>query len=101
MDAQLLGNLRHVLAIGRAHPPAHISLDALAVGGHRSVPSGHLVVKTVGMERRHLSLQRVRCGTLLDGEDPDPLQHQVIEIPPMTPTAIELRLEMLPRVACP
>ena len=35
------------------------------------------------------------CGTLLDGEDPDPLRHQVIEIPPITPAVIEHRL------ACP
>ena len=26
-----------------------------------------------------------RCGTLLRGEDPEPLRHQVIEIPPITP----------------
>jgi hypothetical protein len=24
------------------------------------------------------------CGTLLEGQDPDPLRHQVIEIPPIT-----------------
>ena len=26
-----------------------------------------------------------RCGTLLYGEAPNPLSHQVIEIPPITP----------------
>jgi hypothetical protein len=26
-----------------------------------------------------------RCGQLLDGVDPDPLRHQVIEISPITP----------------
>ena len=30
-----------------------------------------------------------RCGTLLDGEDPEPLRHQVIEIPPIAPVVIE------------
>jgi hypothetical protein len=55
MDAQLLGNLRHALAVGRAHPRAHISLDGLAVRTHRSVLSGPLVVRMVGMERRQLS----------------------------------------------
>jgi transposase len=38
------------------------------------------------------------CGTLLHGEDPDPLRHQVIEIPPITPVVIEHRLH---RLACP
>jgi len=39
-----------------------------------------------------------RCGTLLDGEDPAPLRHQVIEIPPITPLVIEHRLH---RLVCP
>jgi len=39
-----------------------------------------------------------RCGTLLHGEDPDPLRHQVIEIPPITPVVIEHRLH---RLVCP
>ena len=39
----------------------------------------------------HLDACR-RCGQLLDGVDPDPLRHQVIEIPPITPLVIEHRL---------
>jgi len=39
-----------------------------------------------------------RCGTLLEGEDSDPLRHQVIEIPPITPLVIEHRLH---RLVCP
>jgi transposase len=39
-----------------------------------------------------------RCGTLLRGEDPGPLRHQVIEIPPITPLLIEHRLH---RLVCP
>jgi transposase len=39
-----------------------------------------------------------RCGTLLQGEDPAPLRHQVIEIPPITPLVIEHRLH---RLVCP
>ena len=39
-----------------------------------------------------------RCGTLLHGEDLDPLRHQVIEIPPITPLVIEHRLL---RLVCP
>ena len=36
-----------------------------------------------------------RCGMLLQGEDPAPLRHQVIEIPPITPVVIEHRLRHL------
>ena len=39
-----------------------------------------------------------RCGSLLEGEDSDPLRHQVIEIPPITPLVIEHRLH---RLICP
>jgi transposase len=39
-----------------------------------------------------------RCGTLLQGDDVEPLRHQVIEIPPITPLVIEHRLH---RLVCP
>ena len=39
-----------------------------------------------------------RCGTLLQGQDSEPLRHQVIEIPPITPLVIEHRLH---RLVCP
>ncbi|MGL6135376.1 MAG: IS66 family transposase [Prochlorococcaceae cyanobacterium] len=39
-----------------------------------------------------------RCGLLLEGVDPEPLRHQVIEIPPITPLVIEHRLH---RLVCP
>jgi len=39
-----------------------------------------------------------RCGTLLAGEDPEPLRHQLIEIPPIAPLVIEHRLH---RLVCP
>jgi transposase len=39
-----------------------------------------------------------RCGQLLDGVDPEPLRHQLIEIPPITPLVIEHRLH---RLVCP
>jgi transposase len=39
-----------------------------------------------------------RCGQLLDGIDPEPLRHQVIEIPPITTLVIEHRLH---RLVCP
>ena len=41
-----------------------------------------------------------RCGTLLQGEDPEPLRHQVIEIPPITPLVIEHRLHRLVCSCC-
>ena len=39
-----------------------------------------------------------RCGRLLEGEDSDPLRHQLIEIPPITPVVTEHRLH---RLVCP
>jgi len=33
-----------------------------------------------------------RCGTLRQGDDLEPLRHQVIEIPPITPLVIKHRL---------
>jgi transposase len=39
-----------------------------------------------------------RCGTPLQGDDPAPHRHQVIEIPPITPLVIEHRLH---RLVCP
>jgi hypothetical protein len=35
---------------------------------------------------------RKRGGTLFEGEEPEPLRHQVIEIPPIPPLVIEHRL---------
>ena len=39
-----------------------------------------------------------RCGSLLEGEDPDRLRHQVIEIPPITSLVIE---HLLHQLVCP
>lgn len=41
-----------------------------------------------------------RCGTLLNGDDPEPLRHQVIVIPPISPVVIELRLHRLVYPCC-
>jgi transposase len=38
------------------------------------------------------------CGDALSGEDPEPLRHQVAEVPPVTPVVDEYRLH---RLACP
>jgi hypothetical protein len=42
-----------------------------------------------------------RCGTLLAGEDPDPLRHQLLEICPITLLVIEHRLHRLVCPCCP
>ena len=39
-----------------------------------------------------------RCGQLLQGDDAEPVRHQVLEIPPITPLVIEHRLH---RLVCP
>jgi hypothetical protein len=41
-----------------------------------------------------------RCGTLLRGEDPDPLRHRVIEIPPLPSIVIEHRLHRMVCSCC-
>ena len=74
-------------------------------GRKRGAPPGHpgsgpelLPIERVDqVVVHHLEACR-RCGALLHGEDPDPLRHQVIEIPPITPVVIEHRLH---RLVCP
>src|SRR5262245_49929429 len=39
-----------------------------------------------------------RCGRALQGDDPRPLRHQVLELPPIRPTVTEYQLH---RLACP
>lgn len=58
VNATLVRNQGHALSIRRTHPSADTSLDGLAVTMSRSIPSGPLAVKVVGMERRHLSWQK-------------------------------------------
>ena len=74
-------------------------------GGKRGGQPGH-----AGSGPELLPLERVdevvehhpdacrHCGTLLPGEDSEPLRHQVIDIPPITPVMIEHRLH---RLICP
>ncbi len=74
-------------------------------GGKRGGQQGHpgsgpelLPIEQVDeVVEHHLQACR-RCGQLLDGVDPEPLRHQVIEIPPITPLVIEHRLH---RLVCP
>src|SRR5262249_36719113 len=39
-----------------------------------------------------------RCGAALSGEDPQPLRHQVLELPEVRPVVLEYQLH---RLACP
>ena len=41
-----------------------------------------------------------QCGTLLLGEDPDPVRHQVTDLPPIVPVVTEYRRHTLRCVAC-
>jgi transposase len=41
-----------------------------------------------------------RCGAALHGDDPQPLRHQVLEVPPVTPEVSESQLHRLVCVQC-
>jgi transposase len=66
--------------------------------GHRGSGPELLPIERVDEVVEHHPNACRRCGTLLDGEDPDPLRHQVIEIPPIAPVVIE---HLLHRLVCP
>jgi len=73
-------------------------------GGKRGGQPGHpgsgpelRPIERVDAEVEHHPDACRHCGTLLEGEDPEPLRHQLIEIPPITPLVIEHRLG----VCCP
>ena len=67
--------------------------------GHPGSGPDLLPIEQVGGEvvEHHPDACR-RCGTLLQGEDPDPLRHQVLEIPAIPLTVVEHRLH---RLVCP
>ena len=76
-----------------------------ASGRKRGAQPGHpgsgpelLPIERVDQVVEHHPEACRRCGALLHGEDPHPLRHQVIEIPPITPVVIEHRLH---RLVCP
>lgn len=66
--------------------------------GHPGAGPELLPLERVDQVEEHHPEHCRRCGTHLQGEDPAPLRHQVIEIPPITPLVIEHRLH---RLSCP
>ena len=82
-------------------PPARLKSSGRKRGGHPGHPGAgpeQLPIERVDEVLEHHPDACRRCGTLLQGEDPDPRRHQVIEIPPITPVVIEHRLH---RLVCP
>jgi transposase len=66
--------------------------------GHPGSGPERLPIERVDEVVEHHPAACRRCGTLLQGNDPEPLRHQVIEIPPITPLVIEHRRH---RLVCP
>lgn len=54
------------------------------------------VAETIGCKPDHCR----QCGTTLTGEDPQPMRHQVAEIPPITPRVIEYQIHQLNCATC-
>lgn len=66
--------------------------------GHPGSGPELLPSERVNDHKDHHPAACCRCGTLLRGDDPDPMRHQVLEIPPITLTVLEHRLH---RLVCP
>jgi hypothetical protein len=82
-------------------PPPRRKSSGRKRGGQKGHPGAGpelLPVERCDQVMEHHPLHCRRCGTHLRGEDPEPLRHQVIEIPPITPLVIEHRLH---RLICP
>ena len=67
--------------------------------GHRQSPAGPGPARTTPAGHRVQAARACRCcGHDLHGDDPEPLRHQVAEVPPIEPTVDEYRLH---RLSCP
>ena len=100
--AQLSRNSTNSSKPPSSDPPGVVRPPHPPSGRKRGGQAGHQ-----GHQRRLLPPEKVTkavdvlpgtccsCGKHLDGRDPDPLRHQVIEVPPITPEVIEYRLHAL------
>ena len=82
-------------------PPARRQGSGRKRGGQPGHPGSGpelLPIERVDAVVEHHPKACRRCGLLLEGEDPEPLRHQLIEIPPITPVVTEHRLH---RLVCP
>jgi transposase len=82
-------------------PPARRKGSGRKRGGQPGHPGSGpelLPIERVDVVVEHHPEACRHCGTVLQGEDPDPLRHQLIEIPPITPLVSEHRLH---RLVCP
>jgi len=82
-------------------PPARRKPSGRKRGGQEGHPGSGpelLPIERCDQIEEHHPEHCRRCGTHLEGDDPERLRHQVIEIPPITPLVIEHRLH---RLICP
>jgi hypothetical protein len=68
--------------------------------GHAGTGPELLPLKRCDAVEKHHPQHCRRCGTLLQGQDPEPMRHQVIEIPSITPVVIEHRMHRLIYPCC-
>jgi len=88
------------MGLGFSHPTSARAAAAsvAAKSGHPGSGLELLPIERVDEVVDHRPDDCRRSGSLLEGEDPDPLRNRVIEIPPITPQVIEHRLH---RLVCP
>jgi len=88
-------------SVGFKPTPAHRKPSGRKRGGQQGHPGSGLGLlpteRCDDVQKHHPQLCR-HCGTHLQGNDPEPLRHRVIEIPPITPLVIEHQLH---RLICP
>ena len=80
--------------LSRRHDVGVVAARGGQQGHHGSSPE-LLPIEQVNVVVEHHPDTCRRCGSLLKGEDPDPLGHRVIEITPIKPVVFEHRLDCL------
>ena len=98
---------RHFPGSGSSPPPAHKPLKPAGPRRRRGAQPGHkghhrqlLPPEQVTQIQTHLPSHCARCHQRLRGQDPCPLRHQVVEIPPLVPHVTEYRCHRLRCSAC-